>query len=246
MFEVNNLSCGYKGNNTYSAPQALLCDVNFKLPEGEILALLGPNGAGKSTLLKTLFGLIEPLTGQITFHKSDPIHKIAMLETEPQSAFFLPVHELLSMGSDLNSQLTQNAIECLEVGSLLDKNIQELSSGQAKRVWLAHILSLPREIILIDEPFLHLDWAFQRKLNRTLKEWANNHKRIIIFAAHELDQVINTADKAILIDGGRVKTQGNVEDVLTARETSEVFAFHVQVDQNPIDGTKRLTIGNKK
>jgi ABC-type hemin transport system ATPase subunit len=49
-----------------------------------------------------------------------------------------------------------------------------------------------------------------------------------------------------LAHGGRVKTQGNVEDVLTARETSEVFAFHVQVDQNPIDGTKRLTIGNKK
>ncbi len=247
MLKASKLSCGY-------GKILVLDQIDFEIKKSEIFCFIGLNGAGKSTLLRTLLGLIETAHGEIQIDgknltklsMNDRAKKLSMLESHPFAPFSISVAELFEIQTNKNTALQEKAINKLEVNNFLNQNLLTLSAGQAKRVWLAHTLSLGTEIILIDEPFLHLDWLQQKKFSQTMLDWKREIGTTFVLAAHELELTASFADKLCAIHNKEILIQDSPEKVLTSPALSEVFAFKALIDQNPIDGSKRITLGFKK
>ncbi len=182
--------------------------MQVEIEEGTIIAVVGKNGMGKSTLLKTIAGIIPSLSGEV-FIDSQRIDnyniskKISVvLTTKPLSA--LSVKEVLSLGripytnrfNQLNvkdKQIIERIIKKLNLQSLLNKKINQISDGELQIVMIARALIQDTPIIILDEPTTHLDLDNKAIVLGILKEMKEEGK-IIIFSTHDINLVLSRVD----------------------------------------------------
>lgn len=248
MLQLNNVTSGYGGVK-------IVDDLSFKLSQGEICTLIGLNGSGKSTLLKTILGLIRPVSGdvlidnqplsQLSFSKR--ASKISLLPAESDVPFSMSVRELLDIGGRGNSQtIVGKALAAVGLSGYEGKNLLELSSGERRRAFIAHVLCGQSEIVLLDEPFSHLDWQHQNQLIEAILRWRDEFQTTFVLAIHELYWCPVVADRVIALQNGRILCQGAPHEVLGRESLNQAFEFSTLVDKNPIDGRPRLTIGKRQ
>ncbi len=248
MLRTSKLSCGY-------GKIPILHNLDLEISQGEIFCVMGINGSGKTTLLKTLFGVLPSLQGEILLDGvpfgnikfKDRGKKLTMLEAEPFAPFSLTVQELFSIGESSSRQKEFDfAFDRFQLQPLFKKDLLELSAGQAKRVWLAHTLSQGSALVFMDEPFLHLDWLQQQNLMETFAIWKREFSTTFVLALHELNLLANLADRLCVLSGSEILNLDLPEKVLTSKSISDLFQFTAIIDKNPIDGSKRVTLGQKK
>ncbi len=194
IIEVKNLYFLY-GN------QIILEDISFKIEKGDFLALIGPNGGGKTTLIKCILNLLKPNKGKIFIWGEENRsfknwHKIGYV---PQRAgdlidhltpltvkdfIFLSFKIYKDFINFTNYKLINELAEKFGIKTLLNKKIGELSYGQLQRAYLIKALILNPELLLLDEPFVGLDFFSQEVFYNTLAEF---HKKglTIILVTHE-------------------------------------------------------------
>ena len=197
----------------------ILHGVNLSLEEGQIVSVIGPNGAGKSTLLKTIFGLLQPRNGKISFKGEDITglkpEKIVQkgISYVPQVENVFPnlsVQENLEMGAFIRSDDFSHKFE--EIFALFPvleekrkQKVRHLSGGQRQMVAMGRALMLDPEIILLDEPSACLAPLLVSNIFEMIKEINSNGISIII--------VEQNAKKALeMADHGYVLAMG--ENVL--------------------------------
>lgn len=247
MLQLNNVFSGY-GKKT------ILRDITLEIHESEILVLIGLNGSGKSTLLKTLLGLLKPTRGQILLNGtnlskiklSERSKWISLLESQSKVLFSMSVSELLEIASrDRDKNDTKEALDAVGLSGFENRNILELSSGEIRRAFIAHTLAANSKTILIDEPFVHLDWSHQVQLLENLKQWKKKYGTTFVLAIHELDRAAQMADRIGVMNDGRLINVNTVEKIFNSKEAFETFAFQAVIDENPLDGSRRLTLGKR-
>ena len=233
--------------------QPALSGVNLVVRTGEILALMGSNGAGKTTLLRSLVGLVKPdrgsiqLFGQPTLDMDtvDLSRLIGYLPQDPNSLLFADsvLEELLftmrnqdqrmpeqnkantfdwemSAAERANQMLTQ-----LGMAELADAYPRDLSVGQRQRVALAAIMVAQPRILLLDEPTRGLDAAAKEHLADILKMWRDSGHAVIL-VTHDVELVACLADRAAILEDGRLIADGKPVDVMSAS-----FVFTPQILQ---------------
>jgi len=249
MLRLNDVSAGYE------KPKPIIKNISLEIKAGEIFIFVGPNGSGKSTLLKTALGLLLPQSGSITLDQKN-LHtlslqerasKISLLESQISIAAPLTVDELLDLSSatSSNSLIKHDVIKALDIKKFLNRSILELSSGEKRRVLLAHALATPSEIIMLDEPFAHLDWRHQIQFVETLVHWQKNFRTTFVLAVHELNLAVQLAHRMAVLDKGNLIACDTPENIFTNPSVGEVFAFQAMIDENPIDGSRRLTLAKR-
>ncbi len=149
MLCIQNLTLGYP-------PHLCVSALNLTIKRGELWYLLGPNGCGKTTLLKGLAGLLSPLAGQILYEGSSP--KVAYLNHRNALYANFSVTQNLALFLTPNQAAhAQALLEELGLQRHLKKEVQQLSSGQQRKVALVKILAAEKSLWLLDEPDTHLD-----------------------------------------------------------------------------------------
>jgi manganese/zinc/iron transport system ATP- binding protein len=208
ILEVEQLTVNYEKTS-------VLWDINFAIPEKKIVGILGPNGAGKSTLLKALLGLIEPLSGHITFF-GKPINKVRRkVGYVPQRSsvdwdFPITAFDLVMMGrygkmgflkwaSKADREATHKALEMVEMLPYAHRQIGQLSGGQQQRLFIARALVQDADIYLLDEPFASIDMATEKTLVRLFESLREQGKTIMI-VHHDLASAENYFDWLILLN----------------------------------------------
>ncbi len=197
----------------------ILHGVNLSLEEGNIVSVIGPNGAGKSTLLKTIFGLLQPRNGKISF-KGEDITGLKPEKIVQKGISFVPqvenvfpnlsVQENLEMGAFIRSDdFSHKYKEIYELFPVLEEKrkqkVRHLSGGQRQMVAMGRALMLDPEIILLDEPSACLAPLLVSNIFEMIKEINSNGISIII--------VEQNAKKALeMADHGYVLAMG--ENVL--------------------------------
>lgn len=220
MIETEGLSFSYKNGNT------VLHDISFSIQENESVGLIGANGAGKSTLLKLLVGLLNDYRGRISVtglpvqkkNLSVIRKKIGYVFQDADSQLFLStVYEDVAFGprnygySDAEVyEKTMEALKRVHMEELKDRQIYRMSGGQKKLAAIATILSMEPGILLLDEPSIALDPRNRRNIIRILNEI--NETKLI--ASHDLDLILDTCERTILISNGRVIRDGKTEEIL--------------------------------
>ncbi len=223
MVEVKNLSL------SYTSKKEVLKNISFDVNSNESLCIIGPNGCGKSTLLKSLCKIID-FEGEILINNQDirnidAYKTIAIMsqmstiyfgytayDTIMMGRYFNYKDKLLSIPSKEDKEFVIYYMEKLKITHLKDKLITELSGGELQRVFLARTLVQNPSIILMDEPTNHLDLNSQIELVYNLKYWLKNGIRCIIAVLHDINSVLNFADKLLVLKNGSSMYFGDISD----------------------------------
>ncbi len=220
----------------------ILDRVSFSLHPGEILGILGPNGCGKTTLLKNLNKNLKPMKGCVLLegndlegmHKKDIARHIASVPQTNEIRFAFTVREIVEMGrmpfqealrgnSSEDERIVEEAMEQAGVSSMADRYINTMSGGERQRVIIARALAQSPEILLMDEPTLHLDINMQFEVLDLISSLARKRGLSVIIVSHDLPMVARYCDRMILIHDRKVFAEGAPEDILTPGNMRTVF-----------------------
>lgn len=233
MLQVKNIHFSY--NKT-----AVLKDISFKTQLGEYIAVIGESGSGKSTLLKVLRGEYDLNKGQV-FWKNEEIlgpkfnlvigyNFMKYVAQEFQLEPFISVEE--NIGQFLSNfypeEKKQRVIELLEVvelQALAKTKVKLLSGGQKQRVALARALAKEPEILLLDEPFSHIDNFKKQSLRRNIFSYLKKKKITCIVATHDKEDVLGYADSMLVLDKNTVVANNTPQQLYSNPETPLIASF---------------------
>jgi len=187
-------------------------DISFNVKDGEIFGFIGPNGAGKSTTIRTMLSLIYPTKGNIKIFGLDSVKDAPKIAEEigylPAEVFYyddMKVRDLLNYSASFYKKDCKKRI--VELSTLLelelDRKIEDLSSGNRKKVGIVQGLIHDPKLIILDEPTSGLDPLMQQKFFNLLKE-ENKNGKTIFFSSHILSEVQKLCHRVAIIKEGRI------------------------------------------
>ncbi len=226
MISFQDVSFAYPGENN------ILEGFSLDIKEGEQLAIIGANGAGKSTILKSVLGLLD-IRGDIyidglKLEKKNlkQIRKsVGYVLQDSDNQMFMPkviddlMFGLINYGMSQNEakKKSEEVLQMLGIAHLAEKHNYKLSTGEKRMAAIATVLAMEPRIMLLDEPSAALDPSNRRKIINTL----NSLNITKVIATHDLDLVLDTCERVILINQGRLVADGAVKDILTNRQLLE-------------------------
>ena len=226
MIEFQNVSFAYEKG------RPVLRDLSFRIERGEAVGLIGANGAGKSTVMKLLLGLLTG-EGRILVDGTEVNRanlavirqKLGFVLQNSDNQMFMPtVYEDMIFGP-LNYGLSREEAERRIDGVLARLGLTELkhrynhkiSGGEKRMAAIATVLAMEPEAILMDEPSSALDPCNRRIVINTIRELTQTK----LITSHDLDMILDTCTRVILLSGGRLVADGPAEDILRDRALLE-------------------------
>ncbi len=203
-------------------------DINFQVRPREVLAIVGPSGSGKTSLLRLLNRLDEPTTGtvyveQIDYKQIAPRELRRKMGMVTQRPYLFPgtVEENLQFGPvQRGAKLSSENVEALLIRVGLEgyasRDVANLSGGEAQRVSVARTLANSPVLLLLDEPTSALDEASKVGIESLLRSIVKDQGLTCILVTHDIAQASRVAERALLIQKGRITRSGLVAEVLNA------------------------------
>ncbi|MBJ6368411.1 ABC transporter ATP-binding protein [Snuella sedimenti] len=255
MLQVKNLSFSY--NKT-----TILKNLNFKVKKGEHLSIIGESGSGKSTLLKVLYGEYDLDSGHILWDNTEilgPKFNLVVgydfmkyVAQEFDLMPFITVEEnigkfLSNFYPEEKQQRTAELLEVVELTPFSKTKVKTLSGGQKQRVALARALAKQPEIILLDEPFSHIDNFKKQSLRRSLFKYLKTHHISCIVATHDKDDVLGYADRMLVLNDKQIEVNDIPEQLFKNPKTPLTASFfgEFNVINNRIVYAHQLKLVNK-
>ncbi len=232
-FEIQNITFGY-------TDIPLIENLSATVHKGGVLAITGASGSGKTTLLRLMNGEFDLFSGQIKWGSELILGPKFKLVTGPEFMKYVAQEfELLpyvtvseSVGKFLSNfypaEKTDRVNELLSVVQLSEygaTKVQYLSGGQKQRVALAQAMAKEPEILLLDEPFSHIDNFRKNDLRRRLFKYLEKKEITCVIASHDKDDVLPYADHMIVLDAGRILIQGDPRSLYKDPGSSLTAAF---------------------
>lgn len=236
MIEATHLRHSFGDN-------VVIDDVTLHLPAHGTVSLVGPNGSGKTTLLRALYGALQPNEGHIhvdgvpliSLHRKDIAKTMAVVIQEHDYDLPMTVADLVLLGrlphqkmfagnSQADQLLVKEALTRVGAIHLADRQFGALSGGERQRILIARALVQNATHILLDEPTNHLDIRYQHEVLHLVRELSSSS----IIVLHDLNLAAAYSDHIILLDQGRVVTQGTPSEVLTPEHLEPVYGVRVE------------------
>lgn len=232
--DINGLSFAYPDG------KQALDDFHFQVAAGESIGLVGPNGAGKTTLFLCLAGVLSAPAGSIRVagldprvpgdRKQLPVRVGVVFQNSDDQLFSTTVGDDVAFGP-LNLKLPTEEVRRRVAESLVRVGLMgfearvpfHLSGGEKRRAALAGVLAMQPAILLLDEPSMFLDPRGRRELIGLLNELAVTK----IIASHDLEMILDTCRRVVVLDHGRLVAEGPAEQVLSHRDLMEAHGLEV-------------------
>lgn len=222
--EVRNLHFSYPDEHE------ALKDISFTIFHGESVGIIGVNGAGKSTILMLLMGILFPDSGEVLIgdvhltKKTLPMirQRVGMVFQNPDDQLFMTnIYDDVAFGPR-NYKLDEKEVESRVMGALELVGISELknrapfrlSGGEKRAASIACVLSMQPDVLIMDEPTSALDPKARRRVISLLNSFT--HTKII--TSHDLDLVLETCQRVIVVKNGKITADGVTNEILTNRE----------------------------
>lgn len=237
--QIKNISFSYDKKPT-------LTDISFEINKGQNVAIIGESGCGKSTLLKLIYGLYDLDSGSISYNDMPILGpKYHLIPGEDYIKYLAQDFDLMpyvtvaeNVGkflSNVNLEQKRNRIqELLEIVEMTEyANIKAkyLSGGQQQRVALARVLALEPEILLLDEPFSHIDNFRKNALRRNLFAYLKSKEITCIVATHDSTDALSFADETIVLHNGTLVTKNKSQDVYNHPKNKYVASLFGEINE---------------
>lgn len=238
----------------YRSGQTVLRGASVAGESGRLTCVLGPNGSGKTTLLKCLLGQLLPSGGSIeldgrgvrAYSPRELARVLAYVPQFPASAFSFTVQQIVLMGRFAHTgvlglagqkdvAVARQAMDMTSTLALADRELTELSGGEAQRVMIARALAQQPAVVLLDEPTSHLDIRNQLMIYRMMGRLAHDWPMAVVCVSHDVNLAGRFADDLVLMRDGRVLAAGTPGEVI--REDVLREAYEVEIDLIPSPGS---------
>jgi len=242
----------------------VLEDISFNVAKGEHVAVMGESGCGKSTLLKIIYGLLHLRVGEIYWGKKQvkgPRSNLVPGETymkylsqDFDLMAFTTVTENISKFLSVFypkelKERTQELLEMIEMKEYAKTKVKNLSVGQQQRVALARVLAQKPELLLLDEPFSHIDNFRKNSLRRNLFDYLKKQGITCITATHDHNDVLPFADRILVLkddhiiaDEAIVALYKNPKDLYIASLFGEANKIPINIIKSYADTKRRIIV----
>jgi ABC-type sulfate/molybdate transport systems ATPase subunit len=248
MLFVQDLTFSYLKDITLS-------NINFSLEKGKSLAIIGESGCGKSTLLKLIYGLFDLNDGQIFWNdievlgpKYNLIPGMDFMKYLAQDFDLMPfitvaenVGKYLSnIDSEKKWNRVKELLEIVEMEDFFDIKAKNLSGGQMQRVAIARVLALEPEVLLLDEPFSHIDNFRKNSLRRKLFAYLKEKQITCIVATHDSTDVLSFTDEVLVMKNGEIIESGTPKAIFENPKSKYIASLFGDVNEINIDGITKF------
>ena len=241
MLEVKNISFGYTSTE-------VLHNISFTANKGNYIAIVGESGCGKSTLLEIIYGLLHIEKGAVYWDKTKLLGpNFYLIPGEdfmkylPQDFDLMPfitveenVGKNLSALDPLKQKRIDELLEVVDMTNFAKTKVKNLSGGQKQRVAIAKVLAKEPEVLLLDEPFSHIDNFRKNKLRRKLFRHLKSKNILCIVATHDTTDALSFADEILVIKKGKVVAKNTPEKIYNHPKNSYVASFFNDINEIPI------------
>jgi iron complex transport system ATP-binding protein len=227
----------------------VLNDVTLDIEPCKVTCVIGPNGAGKTTLLKVIASILKPTKGTVyldfkdlrLYNPKEVARVIAYSEPSISKSIPVKVLDLILTArypfqgntqffegpNDL--RIVDEVCRELNITYLLNKRLDQVSSGELQRVLIATALVKKPKVLLLDEPSAFLDIRYRFEVLRYVKEVTTKYGLTTVVALHDLQLASMFCDEVVLMDRGRIVKYGTVNEVLTSDVIKDVYGVDVEV-----------------
>jgi len=223
-----------------------LYNISHEFKAGALSVIIGPNGAGKSTLLRAMAQIL-PFQGQIYLSDGREIRDVSMAERAKRMAYLaqeraiawnMSAIDIAMIGwppseAEEGRRRAFEALMRLGLHEMAERGIHSFSGGQKSRVLLARLLASRSEVLLLDEPLIALDPAWQREVLQIMRE-ATKAGRTVIMSLHDLGLALNFADELIVLDEGELVAFGEPQSVMTQSLLDRVFDLDGRIETHDL------------
>ncbi len=231
MIDIHKVSFQYLSSST-----KIFENLSLQIEKGEFVGIIGPTGCGKSTLCYMLNGLIpysikgyfsgdvsvsgkklvdetvEEMSSVVGYMLQEPSFQIATPNVTSEIAFGM---ENLGIAREEIVKRLDSVLETLGIDYLKNRATADLSEGEKQRVILASILAMDPQILVLDECSSMLDLPSKLELATTLKQLNKEEQKTVVMIEHDLDYLLELADRIILINNGQIIADGPTAKILT-------------------------------
>ncbi len=238
MLKVENISFGYTSKE-------VLKNISFSVNKGDYIAIVGESGCGKSTLLEIIYGLLHIEKGAVYWNEEKLLGpKFHLIPGEdfmkylPQDFDLMPyttVEE--NIGKNISSldsnkqQRIQELLEVVDMSDFLKSKVKNLSGGQKQRVAIAKVIANEPEVLLLDEPFSHIDNFRKNKLRRSIFKYLKSKNIMCIVATHDTTDALSFADEILVIRNGELIVKNTPEQLYKNPKNAYVASFFNEINE---------------
>jgi iron complex transport system ATP-binding protein len=234
----------------------VLRGVTCRVPPGEMAGVIGPNGAGKTTLLRVLTGLVRPTEGTVRLFGREvgdlpATERARLVGVVPQSVetpMAFTVNEIVTIGrtaglsrwgrgSDADRRAVERAMVYTDTSDMKERLFSELSGGEKQRVVIAMVLAQEPKIILMDEATSHLDINHRIETMQIIERLNAEQGVTVLMVSHDLNLAAEFCRRLVLLDHGRIVSDGPPVNVLGEDILGHVYHCDVRVQHNQADGS---------
>jgi len=238
MLKVKNISFGYTSKE-------VLKNINFKVNKGDYFAIIGESGCGKSTLLEIIYGLLHIEKGTIYWNdrklfgpRNFLIPGQEFMKYLPQDFDLMPFTTVAeNIGKNLSNldpkkdERIRALLRIVDMSAFFSVKVKNLSGGQKQRVAIAKVLAKEPEVLLLDEPFSHIDNFRKNHLRRSLFNYLKSKNITCIVATHDTTDALSFADEIIVIKNGGIMVQGGPEEIYSNPPNAYVGSFFNEINE---------------
>jgi ABC-type Fe3+/spermidine/putrescine transport system ATPase subunit len=244
MLQANEICFSYQD-------KLVLKNISFSLTRGKNLAIIGESGCGKSTLLKLIYGLHDLDEGQIFWNETEVLGpKFHLIPGMPFMKYLAQDFDLMpfitvaeNVGKYLSNFFPEDKqariselLEIVEMTEYANVKAKFLSGGQMQRVAIARVLALEPEVLLLDEPFSHIDNFRKNSLRRKLFGYLKEQQITCIVATHDSTDVLAFADEVAIIKDGEIMESGIPKFIYDNPKNRYIASLFGDVNEIKIDG----------
>lgn len=262
QISLKNVSYTYNYKTPYA--REVLKDINLNVEEGSYTVIIGKTGSGKSTLIEHINGLLLPIHGEVLVNnvlitnpkskkeKRELAKKLKVLRQDVAVLFQFSEQQLFETSvlkdiifAPLNYGISEEraiskAKELIKLVGLdesyLDKSPFELSGGEMRKVALCGVLALEPKVLILDEPTVALDYKSREEIMTMVKKLKDELNMTIVLISHNMNYVLEYADKVFVLKNGKINFEGTVE---------ELFADETLLKENSLEQPELLKFYNK-
>ena len=268
QISLKNVSYTYNYKTPYA--REVLKDINLNVEEGSYTVIIGKTGSGKSTLIEHINGLLLPTYGEVLVNnvlitnpkskkeKRELAKKLKVLRQDVAVLFQFSEQQLFETSvlkdiifAPLNYGISEEraiskAKELIKLVGLdesyLDKSPFELSGGEMRKVALCGVLALKPKVLILDEPTVALDYKSREEIMTMVKKLKDELNMTIVLISHNMNYVLEYADKVFVLKNGKINFEGTVEELFEDKqllkenslEQPELLKFYNKLQENNI------------
>lgn len=228
----------------------VLRNVNLTIEQGEIYGIIGKSGVGKTTLLKIMSGFADATEGEVFFKGKKivgPLNKLIpgydAIQLVNQDFALEPYHtveqnikeKVLSRHKEEQVVLIEEFLDLVELTEIRTRKAHLLSGGEQQRLAFARALACEPELLLLDEPFVHLDQRLRWKISNYLIELNKNSETTIVIVSHDGSEMMGFTDKIISVANNGIQRISNTDEVFyhpVNKAEAELMGVVNEVKQN--------------